>query len=170
MDPTTLHGSRRPRGITSLTPGTGPTTGLLFALGADSRIHTYDLPTLEPLTSNQYTHENMQTNSFYVRLAASPCGRWLASGCGGNNGSVFLYDVSHASRTAMVRFGGSRAVELRGQCGEVGAVDWAEGVLASCADDGTVRAWRPDVGIYKECERDTEEGRWGWSWAVGENL
>ena len=44
-------------------------------------MHTYALPALAPLAA--HTHARMQTQSFYVRLAASPCGRWLACGSGG---------------------------------------------------------------------------------------
>jgi denticleless len=167
FDPTSLGGSRRPRGLTSFTLGTGPTTGLLFALGADSRVHTYAVPGLIPQTQG-YAHENMQTNSFYVRVAVSPCGNWLASGSNGT-GSVFLYDVSNALRPSkMTPTHASAGVELRGQKGEVGAVDWAEGMLATCADDGSVRVWRPDVDVYRGCIEEPEESKWNWAWSLGE--
>jgi denticleless len=164
-DPTTLHGSPRPRGIVSLAKGTGPTAGLVFALGADSRVHTYALPSLTPLRV-EYTHNNMQSNSFYVGLSLSPCGRWLASGGTGKQGGTFLFDVSNAARpsSAMMQTG----VELRAQLGEVGAVDWANNTLATCADDGTVRVWRPDIETYRQCEEQPEERRWDWSWAINE--
>ena len=164
IDPTTLHGSRRPRGIIRLAAGTGPNAGLLFALGADSRIHTYSLPSLEPQKTS-FFHENMQTNSFYVGLALSPCGRWLASGGTGTRGSTFLFDVTNAARpwSAAVERDG---VELRGQHGEIGGIDWAGEMLASCADDGTVRVWRPDIEIYRSCEERPEESRWDWSWSA----
>ena len=74
------------------------------------------------------------------------------------SGSVFLFDVSNACRARTANRSG---VELRAQKGEVGAVDWAEGVLASCADDGTTRIWRPNVDRYKECLREEEEARGG---------
>jgi denticleless len=60
----------------------------------------------------------------------------------------------------------SAAVELRGQSGEVGALDWAEGMLATCADDGSVRVWRPDVDVYNRCKADPEEAKWEWCWSV----
>lgn len=162
VDPTTLHGSRRSRGIVSLASGSGPTAGIIFALGADSRIHTYTLPSLTTQTTS-YTHENMQTNSFYVGLAMSPCGRWLASGSTGTKGSNFLFDVSNAARPCSPSPNG---VELRGQLGEVGALDWADNAVATCADDGTVRVWRPHAQTYKSCIEQPEEKKWDWCWSV----
>ncbi|KAI0772644.1 WD40-repeat-containing domain protein [Irpex lacteus] len=173
-DPTLYRGTRRARGITSMTPGSGVTSGLLFALSNDSRIHTYDARTLEPLSgwttdpvtdAWSYGHDNMRTNSFYIRLAMSPCGRWLASG-GQRDGCAYLFDVSASARERVQCSDVCRrGVELFGQKGEVGAVDWAPGQLASCADDGTVRVWRPDVERYRRCEDEPEEMRWNWSWA-----
>ncbi|KAG6832908.1 hypothetical protein H0H92_004792 [Tricholoma furcatifolium] len=164
-DPTTLYGSRS-RGIVRLIAGMGPTAGLVFALGADSRVHVYELFSLKPM-SLSYGHENMQTNSFYVGMSLSPCGRWLATGSGasGNDtrGGAFLFDVSNAAR-----FGNPvhsrQGIQLKGQQGEVGAVDWSNNSLASCADDGTVRVWRPDLDVYHECIGNPEESRWDWSW------
>ncbi|KII95850.1 hypothetical protein PLICRDRAFT_96930 [Plicaturopsis crispa FD-325 SS-3] len=200
-DPT-LTDTRRPRGITSFTRGvssiTHSTGSLLFALSADARIHTYHLPSLQPLGSvyagindtyadarmqttsvsrtQTTSFSRMQTTSFYVHVAASPCGRWLASGCAQPRGSAFLWDVGNAGRVRGGTTGSSgrgveargQSVELRGQSGEVGAVDWAaDGVLATCADDGTVRVWRPDVERYRTCVREPEEAGWEWSWSVG---
>ena len=167
-DPTTQNGSRS-RGIMSLVQGTGPTAGLLFALAADSRIYTYStFPTLNPLSSHTYSHENMQTNSFYVRIAISPCGRWLVSG-GAGAGSAFLYDIGNAARMSSTSEyeSHSRGVQLRGQTGEVAAVDWANGMLATCADDGTVRVWRPDGDVKRRCAKDPEELKWQYAWSVG---
>ncbi|KAG6911732.1 hypothetical protein DXG01_007982 [Tephrocybe rancida] len=157
-DPT-LNGSRRPRGIVKLAAGTGPTTGLVFGLGADSRIHVYDIQSLNPLTTG-YLHENMQTNSFYVGLTLSPCGRWLAAGGGASGsdtqGSAFLFDVGDAIRPSSPLCS-QAGIQLKSQQGEVGAVDWAADTLATCADDGTVRAWRPDIGTYRKCMQAPEE-------------
>lgn len=164
-DATTMNGSSRPRGISSLCAGSGPTSGLLFALGADSRLYTYSSPSLIALEAK--THPNLRT-TFYVRLANSPCGRWLASGCSSKNGSSFLFDVSNAARLSASSYSGqslNAAVELRGQTGEVGAVDWAHEMLATCADDGTVRVWRPDYDVYQKCLSDPDAQRWNWSWS-----
>ncbi|OBZ76265.1 Denticleless A [Grifola frondosa] len=109
-----------------------------------------------------HTHAQMQTNSFYVHLASSPCGRWLASGSAGD-GRAFLFDVASTASAGRAKegynWGELEGVELRGQTGEVGALDWADGMLATCADDGTVRVWRPDVDVYRECEKDEKEMR-----------
>lgn len=130
------------------------------------------MSSLAPLSGNtanteddtySYSHPNMRNTSFYVRTSLSPCGRWLASG-GADNGSVYLFDVSNAGR---VQAGpGVGVVELRGQKGEVGAVDWAENMVASCADDGTVRVWRPDISTYRQCQEDPEDMKWNWCWAI----
>lgn len=163
IDPTTLRGSRRPRGIVSLTSGSGPTAGLLFGLGADSRIHTYAFPSLSPQPC-EFGDQDLQASSFYVGIAVSPCGQWLASGSAGKEGRGFLFDVSNACRPSHAREG--TGVGFRGQMGEVGAVDWAQGMLATCADDGTVRVWRPDVEVHNHCVEEPEESKWDWSWST----
>ncbi|KAJ7499178.1 WD40-repeat-containing domain protein, partial [Mycena latifolia] len=160
LDPTTWQVSSRPRGIISLVDGTGPTAGLIFALGADSRIHTYARNSLAAFGTS-YTHENLQTN-FYVKLAASPCGRWLATGGSGVSGSSFMFEVSNATRGSGV----STAVELKGHTGDAGGVDWASDMLSTCWDDGMVRVWRPDIETHRTCMERPEEQRWDWCWAT----
>ncbi|KAG6878261.1 hypothetical protein C0993_010033 [Termitomyces sp. T159_Od127] len=64
-DPTTLHSSRRPRGIIKLTPGIGASSGLIFGLGADSRVHVYDVLSLNPLPQWNYM-QSSQYSSFAV--------------------------------------------------------------------------------------------------------
>ncbi|CCM02813.1 uncharacterized protein FIBRA_04925 [Fibroporia radiculosa] len=177
-DPTTFQGVRRARGIVSLESGRGPTAGLLYALGTDARIHTYSATSLEPLSGYRsdsladdpfvFSHPELQTNSFYVHLALSPCGRWLACGSA-TGGRAFLFDVSNTASAGYVRHDRHNlqedAVVLRGQMGEVGALDWAEGSLATCADDTTVRIWRPDIERAGICVEGSEEMKWTWSWA-----
>lgn len=157
-----LCGSRRPRGIIGLASGTGPSASLVFAIGADSQIHTYDLPTLMPLGTTLH-HEKLRTLSFYVGLSVSPCGRWLACGGSGTEGNSFLFDVENACRPIISQ--NRKGVELMGRIGEVGAVDWAQNMLATCTDDGNVRIWRPDVTTHRWCQSQPEES-WDWSWAV----
>jgi len=59
----------------------------------------------------------------------------------------------------------TKGIELKGQRGEVGALDWADGMLATCADDGSVRIWRPDVDVYRKCLQEPEESKWEWCWS-----
>lgn len=153
---------RRPRGISSIALGCGPTAGNIFALGNDSHVHKYNaagagrMPLNIPQASQTYGHRHMATNSFYVRLSLSPCGQWLASG--GANGSAFLFDVANKNIQRL------QAIELQGQEGEVGAIDWADGQLATCADDGTVRVWRPDIDRLRDCQDRPGEAKFDWCW------
>ncbi|KAL5530610.1 hypothetical protein ACEPAF_6868 [Sanghuangporus sanghuang] len=156
--------TRRARGINSLALGSGPSAGRIFALSKDSRVHTYNvsgaagIPLGVQQADQAYTHRHMIANSFYVRTSVSPCGRWMATG--GVSGSAFLFDVGAGSTDKLVTEG----IELRGQEGEVGAVDWAYDALATCADDGTVRVWRPDTETFNECKENPEDAKWDWSW------
>ena len=161
-DPTTFQGSRRPRGIYSLAAGHGPSAGLIFGLGADSTIHVYTLPTLSPDPSQRYFHDDLKARSFFVSLSMSPCGRWLASGGASQEARAFMFDISTGCSSQDPR---RRAVQVRGQAGEVGAVDWAQDSLATCADDGTVRVWRPDSDVARQCLEDSEMNKWEWSWS-----
>ncbi|KAJ7507500.1 cell division cycle protein cdt2 [Mycena galericulata] len=166
LDPTAWQASRRPRGIISLVDGTGPTAGLVFGLGSDSCIHTYARDSLAAF-GNSYTHENLQTN-FYVKLAISPCGRWLATGGTGRGsgapGSSFTFDVSNATRASGCT--AATGVELKGACGDAGGVDWAADMLSTCWDDGMVRVWRPEIETYRACMERPEDKQWDWCWAV----
>jgi len=168
LDPTIefdSSSSRRPRGITSLSVGTGPTEGLLFALANDSNIHTFSADTLTPISSSIFSHETMRTNSFYVKSAISPCGRWMVTGS--SDRKVFLYDIGNASRNFEISpwEGNCSVVELGGSNSEVGAVDWGHDVFAACYDRA-IRVWRPDIEARRLCERDPEGQKWGWSWAT----
>lgn len=167
LDPTVefdSSSSRRGRGITSLSVGTGPTEGLLFALANDSNIHTFSADTLTPISSSRFSHETMRTNSFYVKSAISPCGRWMVAGS--SDRKAFLYDISNASRNFEISpwEGRCSVVDLGGNRSEVGAVDWGYDVFAACCDR-VVRTWRPDVETHRLCEGDPEEQKWNWSWA-----
>ncbi|KAI1785001.1 hypothetical protein LXA43DRAFT_1119503 [Ganoderma leucocontextum] len=109
--------------------------GLLYALGTDSRVHTYSALDLEALSGYvrpaldvqdpyAHTHASMQTNLFYVKLAASPCGRWLASGNAADERAYLLDAASKASVARAREVGAGRSecdggVELKGQ----GAMD-----------------------------------------------
>lgn len=167
FDPTITEGARRARGLASVVAGTGPTSGLLFGLGVDSRVHTYAASTLLPLSQKgTFKHPNMH-NSFWVRLALSPDGKSLVSGSSGTDkgASAFLFDVSRTALAAPPILPDSGGVELPGQKGEVGGVDWAHDMLATCSDDGTVRVWRRDPEIRQKCDVDAD-ARWEWTWGI----
>ncbi|KAF8505540.1 WD40-repeat-containing domain protein [Russula emetica] len=161
FDPTTVEGGRRARGLASIVSGTGPTYGLLFGLGVDSRVHTYAVSTLLPLIPN------MNTNSFWVRLAISPDGRSIVSGSSatGKEASAFLYDVSQTAMAAPSILPDTAGVELHGQKGEVGGVDWAQDMLATCTDDGTVRVWRFDPETRQRCDLEPD-AQLAWAWGI----
>jgi len=168
FDPTIVEGGQRSRGLASVVAGTGPTHGLLFGLGVDSRVHTYAASTLMPLPQKgTLKHPNMNTNSFWVRLALSPDGMSLVSGSSGTDkgASAFLFDVSQTAVVAPAILPDFAGVELPGQKGEVGGVDWAQDMLATCSDDGTVRVWRFDPEVRQRCELDPDV-RWTWTWGV----
>ena len=168
FDPTVVEGGRRARGLASIVAGTGPTCGLLFGLGVDSRVHTYAASTLLPMSpKGTFKHPNMNTNSFWVRLALSPDGRSIVSGSSGTDkgASAFLFDVSQTALAAPSIFPDTAGVELPGQKGEVGGVDWAQDMLATCADDGTVRLWRFDPEMRHQCDSEAD-AQWTWTWGV----
>lgn len=141
--------------------GHGPSAGQIFTLCNDSRIHTYNAwgaagAPLDILQKdNIYSHRHLATNSFYLRVSVSPCGRWLAAG--GASGSAFLFDIA-------TRGLGVQGIELKGQDGEISGVDWTDNALATCADDGTVRVWRPDIERYHRCQDEPELAKADWVW------
>lgn len=66
-------------------------------------------------------HSNLFVKSFYVKIATSPCGKWLASGSSG--GGVYIWDVAARS------YGPRIAVELQASRQEIGAVDWSSDMV-----------------------------------------
>lgn len=64
-------------------------------------------------------HPNLTVRSFYVKLAISPCGRWLASGS--SNGGTYIWDVNDPLT--------STPVELISSTKEVGALDWSNDMV-----------------------------------------
>jgi len=75
-----------------------------------------------------------------------------------------LVDVENANRAGLVS---QQGLELKEQqSGEVGTIDWARDMLATCIDNGTVRVWRPDLETYLSCIENPEERRWDWTWSM----
>ena len=85
----------------------------------------------------EFTHTDLDTNSFYVKISISPCGQYVASGSRDSN--VYIWDTF--CPLAPVRCIGHRA--------ESTAVDWSPyGLeLASASDDMTCRTWKPDTPL-----------------------
>ncbi|OCF30834.1 hypothetical protein I316_07557 [Kwoniella heveanensis BCC8398] len=166
-DPT-VHGttpSRRARSINALCES--PTTGDLYALCGDSRIHSlrpsYAVhanheggPTSrEAIGHRTYTDPNLLVSSFYIRLAISPDGRYLSSGsC---RGGVMTWDtkapIGRDDRATRLGMGMGGVIWPEGKEREVCAVDWGKDMLAASADDLATRIWRSNrdaAGWLKE--------------------
>lgn len=177
-DPTLCApGARRSRSVNSLVES--PLTGDLYALCGDSKVHTlrpsayHDASTAsaspEAIRPGVYTDPALLVNSFYIRLALSPCGRYLSSGSA--RGGVASWAVD-TRETGGGGGGGSEAVRLRmgmggsawaaGREREMGAVDWGRDVLAACADDLATRIWRADPERAKAIGEDPKGENEGW--------
>ncbi|KZS97548.1 WD40 repeat-like protein [Sistotremastrum niveocremeum HHB9708] len=155
-DATIVGGGKRARGLSSMALG----EGVVWALGIDSKIHTYPTYLAAPFPHDEattFSHPDMCTSSFYPRIAGSPCGNWLASGS--SDGNLYLFDVG--SRQSPTPAG----IKLQGHTGEICGLDWASGSLATCSDDRTVRVWRPDAEIIERCRSNPVDEAWNWTWA-----
>lgn len=130
--------SRRPRSVNALVES--PTTGDLFALCGDSKIHTLrpayaaqaDADTNEPdltaILPGTYTDPNLLVSSFYLRASVSPDGKHLA--CGSGRGGVMTWDVNGKPDAR----GEIKATRLSlGVHGdrEVSAIDWGHDMVCS---------------------------------------
>lgn len=90
---------------------------LFLSRGLSSPMHTFSAPAL-------------LSSSFYVRLALSPCGRFLAAGSSGLSGSTSIFDVSAPSARRIYGDTRDAGVVLNGHTAEVGAVDWAHDTVS----------------------------------------
>ncbi|KDQ17191.1 hypothetical protein BOTBODRAFT_128924 [Botryobasidium botryosum FD-172 SS1] len=159
-DDITLESSGRTRGIASV--ALDERGEWAWALATDGSIYTYPVLSLSTTPSDLpiLSHPNLKSASFYVRLAFSPCGRYLASGS--PNGEVYTWAVDDTPVPVPVELVGHE----RGK--EVGAVDWGFDSLATASDDHTVRIWRPDPVVSRLVWEDSEEGKeaqWAWGFA-----
>lgn len=81
-------------------------------------MHTFSSPT-------------MCSSTFYIRLAISPDGRYLAAGSSSLGWQTSIWDLqAHSARTV---YGETKkaTVALKGHGHEVGGIDWADGVVSS---------------------------------------
>jgi denticleless len=186
-DPT-LFESKRARGISSLALG----TEFIFGLGCDSRyvflclqnddltvsrVHTYPVHLPDPFIRDARHFRSdhaMTTNTFYARLACSPCGGFGAVGAA--DGSIFLFDLASKRRDSQT------AIRLSGHVKEIGGIDWGRHCvsrihidlsllitflqIASCSDDRTIRVWRHNEDVYQSCVVDPGKNAWHWLWSA----
>lgn len=95
-DPTARDRSKRPRGVHAMVEQ--PSSGDLHMLTSDSKIHVVrpsaglcmSAPVSETILPVQYTHPMLQS-TYWMRLAFSPCGRYLASGS--SRGGLMTWDT-----------------------------------------------------------------------------
>lgn len=156
-DPTIAGGkpSRRPRSINALCEE--PSTGDLFALCGDSKIHVLrpsaakaaDAERSEAILPRRFVHPQLAARSFYIRMAMSPDGRHLA--CGSSSGGVMMWDVHGQPQSD----GDVEATRLQiphssAESPEVIAVDWGKDMIAASSDDCTTRIWHSDLAISSQ--------------------
>ena len=124
-DPTVVgpFASRRPRGVNSIVES--PTTGDLYVLSGDSRVHGVR-PTGDMLES--YADPALAVSSFFCKLAISPSGQHLAAGS--SRGGAVTFDV------------GSRRSRELGADSPVNSVAWGHDALIASCDDYAARIWR----------------------------
>jgi denticleless len=96
------------------------------------RIHAHSVMSSDVDVPISYTHPNLRASSFYVKLAISPCNRYLVSGS--SNGGVFTWNIGQTTRNRVVMGRDGELVQedevtgvemaWNGHGREVGAVDW----------------------------------------------
>jgi WD40 repeat protein len=120
----------------------------LYVSRMNSKIDVVDMHNLEIL--HTFTHSDFNNSSFYIHMALSPCGNFIASGS--KSAELFIWGTDFKS-----------AFAFYGHQSEVSCVDWSrfDYELISCSDDMTVRRWQvpqipkdpfaePRVGFVKE--------------------
>ncbi len=96
------------------------------------RIHAHSITNPDVSMPISYSHPNLRASTFYVKLAISPCERYLASGS--SNGGVFTWNIGETTRNHIVVGQDGEPVQedevtgvemaWNGHSREVGAVDW----------------------------------------------
>ncbi|EJT49021.1 pseudouridine synthase [Trichosporon asahii var. asahii CBS 2479] len=156
-DPTVAGGnpSRRPRSVNALCEQ--PSTGDLFVLCGDSKVHVLR-PSWAKATSSdrseailpqKFVHPMLVTRSFYIRMALSPDGRRLA--CGSSTGGVMMWDVDrypqNGEQTEATRL---EIPHTTPEAPEVIALDWGKDMIAASSDDCATRIWQSNPVVSSQ--------------------
>ncbi|WWC67141.1 uncharacterized protein I206_101048 [Kwoniella pini CBS 10737] len=173
--------SRRARSVNALCES--PTTGDLYALCGDSKIHSLrpshilntsnqdgpeagELDLRESIGIKTFTDPNLLVSSFYIRLSISPDGRYLSSGsC---KGGVMTWDTLNRNTDKATRMTlGEGGVQWPvGKEREVGAVDWGKDMLAASSDDLATRIWRSNRDAAKWLKDDPIKASEEWGGCI----
>lgn len=73
----------------------------------------------------------MCSSSFYIRLAISPDGRYLAAGSSSLDWQTSIWDLGKYSAKTVYGETKKATVALQGHNHEVGGIDWADGVVSA---------------------------------------
>ncbi|KAK4056692.1 hypothetical protein OIO90_002244 [Microbotryomycetes sp. JL221] len=143
----------RPHGVASM--ALAPDGRRIYILCKDSKIHAFDptnLTQTEPVTT--FSDSRAFFDTFYVRVAVSPCSRYIVSGS--SNGNMFMWDAQGP---------GTDAVRIQGHEKEVSGLSWAKDRIVSCSDDHLIRVWQfnPQVARARRSSLSAPENRWRWS-------
>ncbi|KAL7420190.1 hypothetical protein Q5752_005156 [Cryptotrichosporon argae] len=172
-DPTvsSRHPSRRPRSVNVLCES--PTTGDVYALCGDSRIHALrpaaalcDPPAA--LLSHTYAHASLPPSAFYIRLAVSPDGAHLAAGSRSAGVQVWdtaahAHDVAPTLTLDVPHPWGQHAAR---QPLDVNGIDWGKDLLAASSDDAATRIWRSDQVVAQWMRDEPAAAKADWVGAV----
>ncbi len=141
-----LHpGTSGINGFTSLR--VDPHGRFLYASCMDSSIYQFNLSTREERPDRRLVGADL--SNFYLRMAVSPDGRYVASGAAAGDCTVHVWNVELTNDS---RADAHPVARLTGHDVEVTCVDWCGTgwKLASCGDDVKHRLWELDPGSLGE--------------------
>lgn len=164
-DRTLSNNAKRSRGIIHMVAA--PKNGMIYALSSDSRITAYsqhDLTVPLPIT---YAHPNLTAAGFYLRLALSPCEKYI--GCGSRSGSFYAWSAGQNTRNHLTQGSMQESVVQGLEVGkqwhrrELSAVDWGHDQIMTCSDDCSTRIWRPSRAAYDAIVKDPQDASYDWA-------
>jgi hypothetical protein len=128
--------STRERAFTTLC--VDPSGSTVYGLNADNAIYGYSTATFSSTAVSRYACEAMQAGSYFIRMAVSADGRYLA--CGSMEDAAFVFDTQRLDC----------AYRIGGHFREVTAVSWRNarngpyGLLCA-GEDGIIHCWEEGV-------------------------